>query len=163
MDSHCLAALLAASQTMKSRGEQGVTVVLFPGSGLARQLKLFAAGGELPACDSAAAAIGALSWRRHSPQATPTAAEVVREHARWTKAVRPVPPKLISQPGLRTRKRGTSAVGQPSLSRHSREDLWDATEERLPFDWQTRPGPARRAKVAFRRSKPELWRVSSRR
>jgi anti-anti-sigma factor len=61
MDSHSLAALLAASQTLKSRGGRGVTLVLFPGSGLARHLKLFTAGGELPAYDSAAAAVGALS------------------------------------------------------------------------------------------------------
>jgi anti-anti-sigma factor len=61
MDSHCLAALLAASETMKSRGGQGVTVVLFPGSGLARRLKLLTAAGELPAYDNAAAALGALS------------------------------------------------------------------------------------------------------
>jgi anti-anti-sigma regulatory factor len=61
MDSHCLAALLAASQTLKSRGGRGVTLVLFPGSRLARHLKLFTAGGELPAYDNAAAAIWALS------------------------------------------------------------------------------------------------------
>ncbi|HEX2468843.1 MAG TPA: STAS domain-containing protein [Solirubrobacterales bacterium] len=61
MDSHCLAAMLAASQTLKSRGGRGVTLVLFPGSRLARHLKLFTAGGELPAYDNAAAAIWALS------------------------------------------------------------------------------------------------------
>ncbi len=61
MDSHCLVALLTASQTLKSRGGRGVTLVLFPGSGLARHLKLFTAGGELPAYDNAAAALGALS------------------------------------------------------------------------------------------------------
>jgi ABC-type transporter Mla MlaB component len=61
MDSHCLSALLAASQTLKSRGGRGVTLVLFPGSGLARRLKLLTAAGELPAYDNAAAALGALS------------------------------------------------------------------------------------------------------
>jgi anti-anti-sigma regulatory factor len=61
MDSHCLTALLAASQTLKSRGGRGVTLVLFPGSALARHLKSVTAGGELPAYDNAAAAIWALS------------------------------------------------------------------------------------------------------
>jgi anti-anti-sigma factor len=60
MDSSCLSALLAASQTLKSRGGQGVALVLFPGSGLARHLRLLTVGGELPAYDNAAAAMGAL-------------------------------------------------------------------------------------------------------
>jgi ABC-type transporter Mla MlaB component len=61
MDSSCLSALVAASRTLKSRGGQDVALVLFPGSGLARHLGLFRAGGELRAYDSAAAAIGALA------------------------------------------------------------------------------------------------------
>jgi anti-anti-sigma factor len=61
MDSSCLSALLAASQTLKSGGGQGIALVLFPGSGLARHLRLLTAGGELPAYDSAAAAMGALA------------------------------------------------------------------------------------------------------
>jgi anti-anti-sigma factor len=60
MDSSCLSALLAASQTLKSGGGQGVTLVLFPGSGLARHLSPLTVGGELPAYDNAAAAMGAL-------------------------------------------------------------------------------------------------------
>jgi anti-anti-sigma regulatory factor len=61
MDSSCLSALLAASRTLKSGGGQGVALVLFPGSGLARHLRQLTAGGELPAYDSAAAAMGALA------------------------------------------------------------------------------------------------------
>jgi anti-anti-sigma factor len=61
MDSACLSALLVASQTLKSRGGQGVALVLFPGSGLSRHLGLLRAGGELRAYDSAAAAMGALA------------------------------------------------------------------------------------------------------
>lgn len=61
MDSSCLSALLAASRTLKSRGGQDVALVLFPGSGLARHLRLLRAGGELRAYDSAAAAMGALA------------------------------------------------------------------------------------------------------
>ena len=61
MDSSCLSALLAASQTLKSSGGQGVTLVLFPGSGLARHLRQLTAADELPTFDSAAAAMGALA------------------------------------------------------------------------------------------------------
>jgi hypothetical protein len=58
IDRHCLAVLEAAAETLISRGG-GVTLVVYPGSGLARRLKRFA-DTALPTFDSASEAVFAL-------------------------------------------------------------------------------------------------------
>jgi anti-anti-sigma regulatory factor len=58
IDSHCLSMLEAAAETLAARGG-GVTLVVFPGSGLARRLRGLAASG-LATYDTASAALLAL-------------------------------------------------------------------------------------------------------
>jgi hypothetical protein len=51
----------------------------------------------------------------------------------WRRAPgHPVPPEPVWRPRFRARKMGSCSVGQPSLSRHSPDDRWEAIEERLP-------------------------------
>jgi anti-anti-sigma regulatory factor len=61
IDSHCLSMLEAAAETLGARGG-GVTLVVFPGSGLSRRLRMFAASA-LPTYDTASAALLALGGR----------------------------------------------------------------------------------------------------
>jgi anti-anti-sigma regulatory factor len=58
IDSHCVSILEVAAETLTARGG-GVSVVVFPGSGVARRLGLFAS--TLPTFDTASAALFSLA------------------------------------------------------------------------------------------------------